>query len=48
MNTVSVVIALLLAVAVIAAFVYARRHRDSCGGCGGCDVCSRNCDKRKR
>ena len=48
MNTVSIVIALLLAVAVIAAFVYARRHRGSFGGCGGCDGCSRNCDKRER
>ena len=51
MNTISVVIIFLLAAAVLAAFVSARKNKGSCGGCSGCDGCdgcSRNCEKRKK
>ncbi len=52
MNTISIVIGLLLAAAVIAAFVSARRNKGSCGGCSGCSGCegcggcSRNCGRK--
>ena len=51
MNWVSILIALLLAAAVIAALLSARKHKGSCGGCSdysGCDRCSRNCENRQR
>ena len=48
MNRISIVIAVLLAAAVIAALVFVRKHKSGCGGCSGCEGCSKSCDRRQR
>ncbi len=48
MNTISVLIAVLLAGAVFAAFRSYRKHKGGCGGCEGYSGCTRNCEKRKQ
>ena len=47
MNWVSIVIAVLLAAAIIAALAFMRKHKCSCGGCSGCEECGKCCGKRK-
>ncbi len=47
MNTVSILIAVLLAAAVLLAFISARKHGGGCSGCSGCASCGKSCPKRK-
>ena len=51
MNLISMVIAVLLAAAVIAAYFNAMKHKHSCGGCSGCsgcDGCRKSCGRKQR
>ena len=48
MNWISILIAALLAFAVVAALVSARKNKGGCGGCSGCAGCGKRCDKRQR